>query len=127
MRKILCSLALVLTATGLSSCAFHSTATAWNGRVGINGKPIQIITTTKVGFKLGIIIPFLGNMEVAGLVDDLTTAVATKGGDRVRVIQAAQENYWYGFPPFTWILTPVISTVTADYEFSPPAGDGSEN
>ena len=39
-----------------------------------------------------------------------------QGGDNVRVFQAATENYWYGFPPFTWIVTPVISTVAADYE-----------
>ena len=112
---ILALLAL-LALSLLQGCVFHSQATAWNGRVGVNGKPVNVTTTTKVGFKLGIVIPFLGNMEVPGLVDSLTANIKNANGDKVRIIQAAQENYWYGFPPFTWILTPVISTVTADFE-----------
>ena len=43
----------------------------------------------------------------------------TEKGDVDRMIESSTENYWYGFPPFTWILTPVITTVTADYEPSP--------
>ena len=97
-------------------CVFHSSATEWNGRVGENGEPVNITTTTKVGLKLLIALPFLGDMEIQGLVNDITADVKEKGGDKVRVFQAGTENYWYGFPPFTWIITPVISTVAADYE-----------
>ena len=115
MTRLLLAVSLLL----LSSCTFHTNATEWNGRVGANGKPVNITGSTKVGFKLLIALPFLGNMDVDGLVDDMTAHVKARNGDNVRVIQAAQENYWYGFPPFTWILTPVISTVTADYEIPP--------
>ncbi|MCB9870588.1 MAG: hypothetical protein H6837_12080 [Planctomycetes bacterium] len=102
------------------SCVFHSHATEWNGRVGPDGKPVKLTSTTKVGLKFLVALPFLGNMEIGGLVDDITRSVKEDGGDKVRVFQAASENYWYGFPPFTWILTPVISTVAAEYEAGPP-------
>lgn len=103
----------------LPACTFHTTATEWNGRSGVNGKPVHMTSTTKVGLKLFVFLPFMGDMEVTGLVNDITKDVADKGGDKVRIFQAAQENYWYGFPPFTWIITPVISTVAADYEHEP--------
>jgi len=41
------------------------------------------------------------------MVDDLTESIAAEGGDRVRIIKGDSENYWDGFPPITWILTPV--------------------
>jgi hypothetical protein len=37
----------------------------------------------------------------------------------VRVIQTTSENYWHGFPPFTWFVTPVITDVAVEYEPSP--------
>ena len=99
-----------------SSCAFHSGATQWNSRMGLNGRPVHIKTTTSVGLNIGIILKLFGATDINGLVDELTAEIAAEGGDNVRVIQSSSENYWYGFPPFTWILTPVITTVAADYE-----------
>jgi hypothetical protein len=35
------------------------------------------------------------------------------------MIQTSSDNCWYVWPPFSWVLTPVITTVTANYEPSP--------
>jgi hypothetical protein len=99
-----------------SSCAFHSTATHWNGRVGADGKPIFVKTTTNIGFNLLVALPFFGNTTIDTMLDGTSREVAIKGSDRLRVIQTAAENYWHGFPPFTWILTPVITDVAVEYE-----------
>jgi len=99
----------------LSSCAFHSTAKDWNGLAGSNGKPTYYKTTTKLGIKLAVAIPFIGNIGIDGMVDDLTAEIAEQKGDHIRIVQGSTENYWYGFPPLTWILTPVISKVAAEY------------
>ena len=99
----------------LSNCAFHTTAKNWNGLTGSDGKPTYYKTTTKVAFKLAVVIPFIGNVGIDGMVDDLTEEIAEVKGDNVRIVQGSTENYWYGFPPFTWILTPVISKVAAEY------------
>lgn len=110
---------LFLALTVLPSCAFHSTATDWNTRVGPDGVPVHYTSTSKVGFKLLVLIPFLGDTEITGMVDDLSQNIADIGGDRVRIVQGSSENYWYGFPPFTWIITPVVSTLTAEYQPTP--------
>lgn len=109
---------MLLLATG---CSLHSTATHWNGRVGPDGKPVFIQTSTNLGINLGIVIPFLGNITLDTMVDESTGSIAATGGDHVRTIESSSENYWYGFPPFTWIITPVIKTVSMEYQPTPAA------
>jgi hypothetical protein len=98
-----------------NGCAFHSTAKNWSGLVGVDGKPAYYKKTTKVVFNAFVIIPFLGNASIDGMVRDMTADIVKEKGNNVRIVQGASENYWYGFPPFTWILTPVTTTVSAEY------------
>ncbi|MFO1052077.1 MAG: hypothetical protein U1F36_07675 [Planctomycetota bacterium] len=112
-RRFLPILAL---AACLGSCTFYSTATHWNTRVGPNGKPVFYRSATRVGLNLLIFLPFLGRTDIDRMIDTATANVAEDGGDVVRVVQAESENYWYGFSPLTWLITPVISTVDVEYE-----------
>ncbi len=112
--KHLTILALLLVSS--TACTFHSTAKRWNDRVGANGNPVYVKSTTNFGLNLGIILPLFGSTEIDSMVHDMTGEIADENGDRVRIIESAAENYWYGWPPFTWIITPVLTTVTADYE-----------
>jgi len=104
-----------LSVLALGGCTFSSTATHWNGRVGNDGKPVYVMTHTNVGLNLLIIIPTLGRSSLPDEIDKLTDQTATENGDNVRMVESSSENYWYGFAPFTWVLTPVITTVSAEY------------
>ncbi|MEO0652497.1 MAG: hypothetical protein AAFZ65_17625 [Planctomycetota bacterium] len=117
MRLTIPSLApLLLAAAVTSGCAFHSTATQWHGRVGINGRPVLYASTTKVGTNVLIAVPFLGHLSIDGQIDTLTRTLLERGGDHIRIVQGETENYWYGFPPFTWFITPVVTTISAEFE-----------
>lgn len=105
----------LLAALALTSCSFHSMATRWNGRVGANGTPVHIRVTTNVGFNLLVIVPFLGNTTIGTMIDEATGLIAATDSDLLRVIETRTEVYWYGFPPFTWIVTPVITDVAVEY------------
>ena len=109
----------VLLFASLASCAFHSTANRWHETVGPNGEPVYLKSTTSVGLNLFIIFGLFGKTDTVGMIDELTGEIASEGGDRVRIVQSTTENYWYGFPPLTWILTPVITNVAAEYEPDP--------
>jgi hypothetical protein len=111
----------VLLLSALSGCAFHSTATQWHERVGPNGRPVYVKSTSNVGVNLFILVRLFGATNIDRMIGKMTEEIAKEGGDTVRIIQSSSENYWYGFPPFTWILTPVITTVAADYEPSAQA------
>ena len=98
-----------------SGCAFHSTSKNWSGLVGTDGKPAYYKKTTKVVFNALVIIPLMGNASVDGMVRDLTADIVKEKGNKVRIVQGSSVNYWFGFPPFTWIITPVVTTVSAEY------------
>ena len=115
MARLLTSLCMVVIAATLSGCAFSSTARNWNGLSGLDERPTYYMTTTKIGLNLVIFVPFLGDMGISGLTRDLTADIKAEGGDQVRIVQGSSENYFYGWPPFTWILSPVLSTVSAEY------------
>lgn len=113
MKRLLPLLAIA------GSCTMHSAATHWNGRVGYNGRPLHVKSTTNIGVNLLVFIPLFGSTTIDTMVDSITASIAAEDGDKVRLIETSSENYWYGFPPFTWVLTPVITTVTADFEQTP--------
>ncbi len=117
-RVVVALLALLIAATA-GGCTFTSTAKDWSGLQGSDGRPTYYTSTTKVGVKLLCFIPFLGDMGISGLTADLTDSIAHAGGSDVRIVQGTSEAYFYGFPPFTWVITPVISTVAAEYEPDP--------
>jgi hypothetical protein len=109
----------IALALGASGCAFTTTARDWNGLHGVEGKPRYYASATKVGVKLLSVIPFLGDMGISGLTEHLTGDIREEGGNEVRIVQGTEESYFYGFPPFTWVVTPVISTVAMEYTPDP--------
>lgn len=106
---------LLLGSTLATGCAFHSTASHWNGRLGPDGIPVFVKTTTNVGLNVFVALPLLGNSTIDTMLDETTAEIAKYDSDHVRVIETATENYWYGFPPVTWIVTPVITNVSVEY------------
>jgi hypothetical protein len=104
-----------LAALALGGCTFSSTANHWNGRVGSDGRPVYVKTHTNIGFNLLIIIPLLGRTSLPTEIDKLTDEVCEEKGDNVRMVESSSENYWYGFAPVTWVITPVITTVSTEY------------
>ena len=128
MSRLLARTFLVLLAlSALTSCTFFATAKDWSHLHGPRGQPVYVKSGTNVGFNLGIFIPlpFLGSTSLTPMIRDVTQQIADENGDHVRVIESRGENYWYGFPPFTWIVTPVITTVTVEYE--PPTDAWAKN
>ena len=110
---------LVSLSLGMWGCASRSTAVDWNGLQGLDSQPTYYTTTTKVGLKLFIVVPLIGDMGIAGLTRDLTADINKEGGNDVRIVQGTSESYFYGWPPLTWLIIPVVSTVSAEYTPDP--------
>ena len=119
MQRVLAVCGIVWFSFTLAGCAFRSTARDWNGLKGLDDKPTYYTSTTKVGLNLLIAVPFIGDMGISGLTKDLTADIKKENGNDVRIVQGTTESYFYGWPPFTWIVTPVISTVSAEYTPDP--------
>jgi hypothetical protein len=104
-----------------ASCSFHTTATQWHGLRDETGRPVFAKTSTNVGFNLLVLLPLFGNTTLDAMIDEVSGEIAAQGGDRVRLVQTGAENYWYGWSPFTWIVTPVVTEVVMEYEPSAEA------
>lgn len=100
----------------LSGCMFHSQADEWHDRTGINGQPIRLLTTTMVGFRLFVLVPIFGDPSTANLVHAATERLQRVGGQRLRVVETESSNYWFALPPLSWFVSPVIGSVSIEYE-----------
>lgn len=98
-----------------TACTFHSTATHWNGRHGLDGKPVFVTTTTIYGINLLVLLPFWGDTRVDNLVDEATAKIAASDSNTLRVVETESANYWYAIPPLTWFVAPVMGSVSIEY------------
>jgi hypothetical protein len=109
----------------LSGCTLHSVAEQWHGRTGVDGRPVHLLTTTIVGFNLLVIVPFLGDPRASTLIDAATRRLEQVDGQRLRVVETESSNYWFALPPLSWFVSPVIGSVSIEYERpSPSAPEG---
>ena len=119
-RRLPLALGLALL-PALAACSIHSTATHWNVHVGPDGRPIFVLTSTYLGLHLVGLVPFVGETTIDEMVDESTRWIRAADGSRLRLVETELHNYWYGVPPLSWIFSPVITSVTFEYEPSDTA------
>jgi len=112
LRRVSVLSLLSLTA----GCAMHSTATRWNGHVGPDGEPVFVTTSTYLGLHFVGLIPFVGDTTIERMVDESTRWIQATDGSHLRLIETELNNYWYGVPPLSWFVSPVIASVTFEYK-----------
>lgn len=126
MHPVPTGLALAATFACIG-CTFHSTATQWHGCTGPNGRPLQLQTTTIVGANAFLLLPFVGDPRTDNLVAKATAELARLGHRDVRVVETESANYWYAIPPLTWLLSPVVGSVSIEYTPHEPAPAGADH
>ena len=105
----------------LASCAFHNTATHWNGHLGADGQPVFVRTSSYVGVNFLVLVPMAGRTTVDEMVEEATRAIDTEHGSHLRLVETETNNYWYGIPPLSWLFSPVVTSISFEYRPSPKA------
>jgi hypothetical protein len=114
--------ALALAALALcGGCAFHSTATHWNGHLGADGQPVFVLTSSYVGMNLGVVLPMAGRTSIDEMIDEATRRITAVEGDHLRLVETETNNYWYGLPPLSWLFSPVVTSISFEYRPSEAA------
>jgi len=115
MKRILtASLIVACAIVLLSACSRTRTATNFNGLSTPDGKPIAHLSTSNLAIHLLASQPLVGNATLQATVDDFTRAAAGKNAGNVRIVQSKVTAWWFIFPPFSFVLTPVSSNVAGD-------------
>jgi len=87
----------------------HSKAVQWNGHVGPDGEPVFVQQSTDVGLQLAILLPFVGATGIDAMIDASTQWIGKEESSHLRLVETESNNYWYGVPPLSWLITPVMT------------------
>lgn len=119
-----CSFVVSLLALCLAAgpgCTFISKSTEFNGVPSFDGRPVEYVSATTVGVNLLFILPLVGDASVTNTIQDLTERVKEDGAEGVRIVQSGTSYFWYVFLPFSIIIHPVTTSVTAEAAYPGPA------
>lgn len=97
-----------------TSCSTTRQAMNFNGLSTPEGKPIAHLSTSNMAIHLLGSMPLLGDATLTGTVGDFTAVAKFKNATKVRIVQSSVVSWWFLFPPFTFVLTPVTSNVAGD-------------
>ena len=118
LRPLLVSALLVLAA----GCTSHTHATDFHGVPGLRGEATEYQRTTSYAlhglFKWGLI----GSGNVKDVVSKFNAEAAGRGATRVHILDAHVSTYWWVFPPISFFIQPVVTTVQGNVEGADPEG-----
>ncbi|HEX5053746.1 MAG TPA: hypothetical protein VFZ65_18345, partial [Planctomycetota bacterium] len=80
-----------------------------------DGQPVWVMTSSYVGCNLAILVPLLGRTTIDEMVDAATRRISAQGGSNVRLVETETNNYWYGVPPLSWLVSPVVTSISFEY------------
>lgn len=59
-------------------------------------------------------IPMIGDATIPNVVEEFTEEAKRAGASRVRIVRSNQYPVWFAFPPISFLVTPVVTTVAGD-------------
>lgn len=109
-RAVFGALTLAAVLFASSACNLTTVSKNFNGTTTSNGAPRVYQNTTNYAVHLGMgYYPVIGNATVDGGVDAFTKDARKNGGTKTDITNMSANNLWYIFPPFTFIITPVVT------------------
>ncbi len=103
----------------LTGCAVTKHAKDFNGLTTPDGDAYHLNTSKYALHFLFGFFPLIGDASIEQTVSDFTTAAKEDGASQVRIVYSDKFNWWFIFPPFTFLLTPVSTTVIGDAIIKP--------
>ena len=119
-------LALPILLLTTSGCVFHSHLLDDHGVMGIRGEPIQYQTSTSISLRAVFLFDLIGDASTIGTAESFLEKAAEKGASRARIVNSSSTTYWLIFPPLSFFLHPVVTTVEGDIEGMVPSMDEEE-
>lgn len=96
------------------ACSSTRQAANFNGLTTPGGKPLAHLYTSNMGLHLFGKTPLIGDATLTRTVADFTAVAKMKRAGKVRIVQSSIRSWWFVYPPFSFVLTPVTSNVAGD-------------
>lgn len=106
----------LILACGLfcAACSTTRQAANFNGLATPDGMPIAHLSTSNLALHLFGTMPLAGDASLTGTIAEFTRIARMKQATKVRIVQSSVVSWWFIYPPFSFILTPVSSNVAGD-------------
>ena len=113
MPRFLAAACLALLAACTTT---HTHSVAYNGVPGIRGEPVEFQSTTRYALHFLFLFGIFGDASQDATVSSFTEEASSRGAKRVQITQYESSTYWYVFPPISFLVQPVTSTVYGEVE-----------
>lgn len=100
----------------LANCSFHTHAYKYNGIPGINGEPVEYQQTSTWALHALWIFPLIGDASLENSVNEFSSEARKRGAKRINIDDTSSLTYWFIFPPFSFFVHPVNSTISGNVE-----------
>mgnify|MGYP007080254322 CR=1 FL=1 len=105
---------ILLTVFIFSQCATSEKATRFNGMGTHEAKPEHYLRTTTYGLNVLIFFPIRRNAEFTESLETFSEVAKKNKGSRFRLIQKESTKWAFILPPFTFLLTPVVTELVGE-------------
>lgn len=112
LRTLALGLLLALTA----GCITHSRATDTSGVTDIRGEPFEYQMTSSYSLRFLFLFDLFGTGSTPDVVEEFAAEAQRRGSTRMRITQTSSTTYWYVFPPLSFFIHPVVTSVEGDAE-----------
>lgn len=102
--------------TGFSGCTSVSQSQNLPGLTSPEGMPLRHVNVSKAAVHFGFgSIPMFGNAGIHKAVDTLAEEARKAGVEHLDIVYSSRTNWWFSFPPFTFLFTPVTTSVAGNF------------
>ncbi|MDF1798978.1 MAG: hypothetical protein P1V81_07370 [Planctomycetota bacterium] len=116
-------LATLLGLACASCTTTHTHSVDYSGVPGLRGEPVEFQSTTRYALHLLFIFGVIGDASQDATVAAFTEEASGRGAKRIQLTQLESSTYWYIFPPFSFFIHPVSTTVYGEVEGTVGLGD----
>ncbi len=114
VKKHLMPLVAGCLVMALNGCASTARVTDFKGLSTPEGTPVAHVYVSKTGLHLFGRIPLIGRSSIEDTARRFFVTARTLNGENVRIVYSNKTVWWFVLPPFTFILSPVTTTVSGD-------------
>jgi hypothetical protein len=96
------------------NCTTSEKATRFNGMPTAEAKPDHYLRTTSYGLNALVFIPIRRNAEFPEALESFSDIARKNKGSKFRIIQKETSKWFLILPPFSFIVTPVITEIVGE-------------
>ncbi len=113
MIRTLCLLSVLALASG---CVSTSTGTNLNGLKDDDGHAFAHQETNVIALHwvFGALGPIIEDASFENTVAEFSAAAKANGKTNMRISSSETSNWWWVFPPFSFVITPITARVAGD-------------